>query len=196
MHRYLKGIGNAIHISSWKFEGLSDASVKPPSIPNNFLNSSLIYIGIKKRVEFHGCYLKQDKITYAHKTIVKIDIVFEINKTFPINSYTTLENGLFGATSLTKHIDIDEYKYSGYGIGFDRKGTFSVSNGFRKNCIGFGADMSSSVHVDDKKKYILILDEGRTQELDGTSLNAEKKSLINFPGSNKKFCLSLHYRSK
>ena len=35
--------------------------------------------------------------------------------------------------------------------------------------------MSSSVHVDDKKKYILILDEGRTQELDGTSLNAEKK---------------------
>ena len=27
---------------------------------------------------------------------------------------------LFGAVSLTKNADIDKYKYSGYGIGFDR----------------------------------------------------------------------------
>ena len=36
----------------------------------------------------------------------------------------------FGAVSLTKHADIDQYKYSGYGIGFDRKGDFSFGNGF------------------------------------------------------------------
>ena len=35
--------------------------------------------------------------------------------------------------------------------------------------------MSSSVHVDNKKKYILILGEGPTQRLDGTTLTAEKK---------------------
>ena len=34
--------------------------------------------------------------------------------------------------------------------------------------------MSSSVHIDSKKKYILILGEGPTQGLDGTTLTTEK----------------------
>ena len=82
---------------------------------------------------------------------------------------------MFGAVSLTKNVDSDEQKYSGHGIGFDRKGTFSVGNGFGRNCIIFGVDMSSSVHVNSKKKYILILGENPRQRLDGTTLTAEKK---------------------
>ena len=50
----------------------------------------------------------------------------EINKNFEIGSYPTLENCLFGAVNLTKHPDIDKYKHSGYGIGFDRKGFFHL----------------------------------------------------------------------
>ena len=53
--------------------------------------------------------------------------------------------------------------------------------------------MSSSVHVDNKKKDILILGEGPTQALEGTSLTAEKLYSINLTENNKKFCLSLHY---
>ena len=53
--------------------------------------------------------------------------------------------------------------------------------------------MSSSVHVDNKKKYILVLGEGPTQGLDGTTLTAEKKYSINFTENNTRFCLSLHY---
>ena len=49
--------------------------------------------------------------------------------------------------------------------------------------------MSSSVHVDNKKKYILILEEG----LDDITLTAEEKNSINFTVSKKTFCLSLHY---
>ena len=78
-------------------------------------------------------------------------------------------------------------------LGFDRKGTFSFVNGFDRNCIIFGVDVSSSVHVDNKKKDILVLGEGSTQGLDGTTSTAEKKYSINFTKSNKKFCLSLHY---
>ena len=102
---------------------------------------------------------------------------------------------MFGAVSLTKNVDIDQYKYSGYGIDFDRKGQFSFGNGFVRNCIIFGADMSSSVHVDNKKKDILILVQGLTQELDGTTLTAEKLYSINFTENNKNICLSLHYNS-
>ena len=100
---------------------------------------------------------------------------------------------MFGAVSLTKNPDIDQYKYSGYGIGFDRKGTFSFGNGFGRNCIVFGVDMTSSVHVDNQKKDILILIKGPTQGLNGTTLTAEKLYSINFTENNKKFCLSLHY---
>ena len=40
--------------------------------------------------------------------------------------------------------------------------------------------MSSSVHVDNKKKDILILGDGPTQGLHDTTLTAEKKYSINF----------------
>ena len=69
-----------------------------------------------------------------------------------------MENCLFGAVTLTKHVNIARYGYSGYGIGFNRKGSFSLpSGGYGQNIIIFGADMSSSIHIDNKKKrYINI----------------------------------------
>ena len=76
---------------------------------------------------------------------------------------------------MTENVDINEYKYFGYGAGFHRKGKFSVGKGFGRNCIIFGVDVSSSVHVDNKKKDVLVLGEGPTQGLDGITLTAEKK---------------------
>ena len=52
--------------------------------------------------------------------------------------------------------------------------------------------MSSSIHIDNKKKDILILGRGPTQGLE-SSLTAEKMFSIKFTEKNKKFCLSLHY---
>ena len=58
------------------------------------------------------------------------------------------------------------------------KETFSFPIGeFGKNVIIFGADMSSSVHFDNKKNNILIIGEGPTQRLDDTTLTAEKKNI-------------------
>ena len=64
---------------------------------------------------------------------------------------------MFGAVELTKHIDIDQYKYSRYGIGFERKGFFSTGDKVGKNEIIFGVDMSSSPYIDSKKRDIFIL---------------------------------------
>ena len=52
--------------------------------------------------------------------------------------------------------------------------------------------MSSSAHIDNKKKDILVLGKGPTQGLEHT-LTAEKMYSINFTVTRKKFCLSLHY---
>ena len=57
----------------------------------------------------------------------------------------------------------------------------------------FEVDMSSSVHADNNKKYILILGDGPTKELDGTILTAEEKYSISFTVTRKIFCLNLHY---
>ena len=81
-------------------------------------------MGTEKRVRFSGSCLKQDKITYDHEKIVNIYIVYEINKNGNTSSDPTLENCLFGAVSLTKNANIDRYQCSGYGIGFDRHGSF------------------------------------------------------------------------
>ena len=53
--------------------------------------------------------------------------------------------------------------------------------------------MSSSGHVNNKGKDILILGEGPTQELDDTTLTGEAKYPINFTQSEERFILSLHY---
>ena len=54
-----------------------------------------------------------------------------------------------------------------------------------KNVIIFGADMSSSLHIDNKNEDISIPGEGPTQGLDDVTLPAETKYPINFTQSRK-----------
>ena len=53
--------------------------------------------------------------------------------------------------------------------------------------------MSSFLHIDNKKKDILVLGEGPTQGLHDPTLAAETAHPINFKQPNKRFILSLHY---
>ena len=184
MYKYFKKIDNTDHTSAWKSNWLSD----------NKLSPLLSYINTKIRIKFIENCLKQDKITFTHKSLVNIYIVYEINLwDCGYDDHITLENSSFGAAKVVKHADINMYKYSGYGIGFYRDGNVSIGHGFVKNLIFFGVDMSSSVHVDNKEKDILILGEGPTQGLDDTTWTAEKNYSINFTENNNKFCLRLHY---
>ena len=155
------------------------------------INPNLSYYGTKIKKEFNGSCLKQDKIAYNHEKVVNIYIVYAVSKNFNVCSYPTLENCLFGAVSLSKHSD--QYIYSGYSTGFDRKGNFSFGNGFGRNVIIFGVDMISSVYVDNKKKDILILGEDPTQGLDGTTLTAGKSIQLFSLEKIRNFCLCLHY---
>ena len=66
-----------------------------------------------------------------------------------------------------------------------------VKNSVVENVIIFGVDMSSSVHVDNQWKDILILGKGLTQGLDDTTLTADDQYSINFSRSNRKFCLKV-----
>ena len=170
---------------------MSDEKINSIKTSNHSVTPSLDYYGTKTRVEFNGSCLKQDKVTFNHGEVVNIYIVCEMSKSVKISGYLTLENYLFGAVALTKNPDIDRYKYSGYGIGFDIHGSFSFpGTGLGRNVIILGVDMSSSTKVDNRQKYILILGKDPTQGLEHT-LGAEKKYSTNFTEGNKSLCLSL-----
>ena len=149
---------NTDYISSWKSKELSAESIKLPTTSDNSLTPKLDYYGTKTRVKFNGSCLQQPKVSYTHSNIVNIYIVYELCASTSNDNDPTLKNCLFGAVTLTKNVDIDKHGYSGYGIGFDRRSSFSFPNGeFCQNVIIFGVDMSSSARNNNKKKYILII---------------------------------------
>ena len=103
---------------------MSDERINSIATSNYSITPELNHFGSKAKAKFRRIWLKQDKTICNYETIVNIYIFYEISKNYNISSYPTLENCFFGAVSLTKHVDIDQYKYSGYGIGFDRRGQF------------------------------------------------------------------------
>ena len=62
-----------------------------------------------------------------------------------------------------------------------------------KDVTVFGADMRSSVHIDNKGKHIFIFGERSIQGLDDITLTAEAKYPINFTQLRKRLVLSLYY---
>ena len=166
MRKYFKSnsvVGVIDRVLLWKSKGLSNESVKPPTTTNNSLTPELNFYGTKIKIKFTGSCLKQSDYIFAHKKVVNIYIVYELAASSSHDSDPTIKNCLFGAVTLTKNEDIEKYKYSGYGIGFDRRSSVSFTGGgFGQNVLTFGADMSTSIHIDNKKKDILVLGRGPT----------------------------------
>ena len=172
MRRSFKTDNNSAYISEWRSKGLSNEAIKPPKVGNNNLTPQINYYGHHLRAIFSGSCLQQSKIDSNKK--ISFYIVYELRASSSSINDPTLQNCLFGTVTLTKNVDIGNYKYSGYGIGFDSQGSFSFpSGGFGQNVIIFGADMSSSPHVDNKGKDILILEKGPTQRLGENSLTSQ-----------------------
>ena len=185
-------VGVIDRVLSWQSKGISNESIKQPTTSNNTLNPRLSYNDTKIKVQFTGNCLKQPKFTFTDKKVVNIYIVYELGSSSSNVNDPRIKNCLFDAVTLSKNADIEKYKYSGYGIEFERRSSFSFpSGGFGQNVLIFGADVSTSAHIDNKKKDILVLGRGPTQELEST-LTTEKMYSVNFTITKKKFCLSLH----
>ena len=174
-------------ILSWKSKSLSNTVIKSPTINNNNLAPTFEYINKKMFLKLNGrCLIKQNKSTFNRK-ILNVYIVYELDSNS--NDFDpTLQNYLFGTVTLTKNSDIDKYKYSRYGIGFDSKGSF-----LHFKCYFFGADMSSFTHTNNKTRNILVLGRDFIKGVDGTIIYAEKMYSINFSEVGARFWLSLHY---
>ena len=85
-------IDNADYVSSWKSKGLSAETIKLPSTSHNSLAPGVSYNDTKTRVKFTGRCLKQPKISYTHRTIVHIYIVYELGASGSNNNNPRLKN--------------------------------------------------------------------------------------------------------
>ena len=96
----MAGVGNCNHIYYWQSKKLSDEKINSIKTPNHSITPRLDYYGTKTRVKFNGSCLKQDSITFNHKKVVKIYIVYELTN----YNDSTLRNSLFGSVTLTKKL--------------------------------------------------------------------------------------------
>ena len=138
-------------------------------------------------INFNGhCFINN---IYIPKKVINIYISDTLNPWLGnLNTDFTLNNCLFGSVKLTKNADPDKYKCSSYSIGFESHSELSFTDrSMGENIIIFEADMSSSVHIDNKNKDMLIFGEGPTQGLDDTVLTPDLKYPINFTQPRKRF---------
>ena len=138
-------------------------------------------------VKFNGQYLINNS-TVSIK-IINLYISYILDRwSGDLNTVFALNNCLFRSVRLTKNADPDKYKYSSYSIGFDSRSELSYRDrSMGKNVIIFGADMSPSVHIDNRRKDILVLGKRPKQGLHNTT-RAEAAYPINFTESQKRLC--------
>ena len=93
---------NSNWITKWKSKGLSNKSLEVASTSDNTLTPSINYYEGKVRLRFTGSVLQQKTVTYRHKKVVNLYVVYEITNFHGIDSYPILANALFGAVKLKK----------------------------------------------------------------------------------------------
>ena len=163
---------------------MSNEKFKPAYAANESLSPKLVWNNYKIKLKFKGSCLKQeDEAAFTPENVVMFFIACELYS-WPRDF--TLGGCLFGGVKLTKNTDPDKYSCSGFCIGFDTRGKYSLpDDSVGKYVYIFRVDISSSVHIDNKGKAILILGKGPTQGLNQT-LAAETPYSISFtrPGIN------------
>ena len=185
-------------ISEWKstgmfnysndssMRGIEDPKTKLPELKNDG----------RTHVSLFGNYFEQNKVIIPNNNnVINIYCVYELR---PVNLLLNIEftilNALFGAMEITKNPDTSKYKYKGYGICFDKGGSFSelsISN--RRNVLIFGVHESFSVHSNNKANNIYVMGTDFVQGINDTTLYADKVYSQNFTQPSKKFVLGLHY---
>ena len=185
-------------ISSWKSTGIFNYLGN--SNMNAVVNSKSVLPELKNDERMHvslsGNHFQQNKVIIPNNNnVINIYCVYKIDSIASTRGDTfTVQNALFGAMEITKNADTSKYNYKGYGICFDEGGTFSKGNiNDGRNVLIFGVHEYSLVHANNKANNIYVMGDLFVQEINDTTLYAEKVYSQNFTQPSKKFVLSLHY---
>ena len=112
--------------------GIEDPKTKLPELKNDG----------RMHVSLFGNYFEQNKVIIPNNNnVINIYCVYELRQVnIPLIIEFAILNALFGAMEITKNADTSKYKYKGYGICFDKGGSFSedsINNGRNVNILVF-----------------------------------------------------------
>ena len=112
--------------------------------------------------------------------MVNLFIVYELDAwSQDLDTDFTLVGCFLGYFKLIKNADPDKYSCSDYSIGLDTRGHHALPDGSVCKNVIVRVDFSSSVHIDNKGKDILLLGKWPTQQLNHI-LTAETQYSVNF----------------
>ena len=121
-------------------------------------------------------------ITQNNYKIKIINVLNGVNKLNawpknPLDNFT-LKYCLLDGTNIIENGKKDKWVYRSYKIAFDGKGSWSFGNDFAKNVAIFGVSNSSSSHSNNCNNNFLILGEGPTSDINGSSTSPEKNIVL------------------
>ena len=107
---------------------MSNEKCKPSYTANKSLFPKLLCNKSRLRLRFEGsCLEQEDTVPFTPNNIVNLFIVYKLGRwSRDVNTGFTLKDCLLGAVKITKNVDADKYKHSGYSIGFDSRSEFSL----------------------------------------------------------------------
>ena len=129
----------------WKSNGLSEKCIENITKSDSNFAPTFADHHLLPDMNFNGhCLIKN--IISITKKLINLYISYTLGPQLRIlNTDFTLGDCLFRSVKLTNNTDLDKYKYTGYGIGFDsRSEILFTDRSYGKNVIIFGADMTSS----------------------------------------------------
>ena len=135
----------------WKANGMSVENIENMTKSDSNFAQTFVNHHLQSDINFNKhCLINNISVS---KKVINICISYILSPWLRnLNTNFALKNCLLQSLKLTKNSDPDKYKYS-YGTGFDSRSEFSFTDGsIGKNVIVFGADMSSSVRIDNKNK--------------------------------------------
>ena len=140
--KYIKYFTDTTHIEWWKFNGMSGESTEYISKSDSNFSSTFVDHHLLPDMNFNGYCLKKN--ISISKKVMKLNISYTLGPQLKnLNTDFTLDNCSFGSLKLTRNPDLDKYKYTGYGTGFDSGSKYLFTDGsYRRNVIIFRADMS------------------------------------------------------
>ena len=122
--KYIRLFSGTTRIDSCKSNGTKYITKSDSNVVPNFVDHQVL-----PGINFNRYCLISNNITIPKK-VTNISISYTLNQ-WPrdLNTDFTIGSCLFGSVKLTKNTDLDKYKYSSLGIGFDSLSEFSFTDG-------------------------------------------------------------------
>ena len=100
---------------------MSDENIENITKSNKNFAPTFVDHHLLLEINFNGHFLIKNNISVS-KAIINLYISCTLNLQLRnLNKDFTLDNSLFGSVKPTKIADLDKYKYSDCGIGFDSR---------------------------------------------------------------------------